>query len=215
MHRPCWWVFAVFSLGGCALTTEDRFKDYNEDGVHLYQHGNYRDATDSFRAALAIRPNDAALLYNLGECYDRQGDQKHAEEFYQRCLALAPNHQPCSHAYLDLLVRTGRQQDAERYVANWLTREPRLSSPYAESGWLCRLAGDQPQAQARLQQALALDPHDVRALTEMALLYEELHLPDRALVLYQRVLDREPQQTEISNHVNYLLTKGAKPPHPE
>jgi tetratricopeptide (TPR) repeat protein len=202
-------------VAGCAIPSEERLKDYNEDGVLLYQRGNYKEAAESFQAALGIKPGDAALRFNLGECYDRLGDVAGAEQQYHQCLAQTPDHEACNHALLVLLVRTGRRPEAERWVQDWLSRRPRLAAPYAEDGWLIRLTGDLPRAQTRLQQGLELDPHNVRALTEMALVYEDLQRPDRALVLYERILQRDPKQVDICNRVNLLLAKGAKPPHPE
>ena len=36
--------------------------------------------------------------------------------------------------------------------------------------------------------------------------------PDRALSLYERALDSDPTQVELTDRVNYLLTKGAAHP---
>jgi hypothetical protein len=39
--------------------------------------------------------------------------------------------------------------------------------------------------------------------------------PERALVLYERLLEQDPHQTEVKKRVNFLLTQGAKRPQPE
>jgi hypothetical protein len=39
--------------------------------------------------------------------------------------------------------------------------------------------------------------------------------PDRALVLYERILDVNPRQPEILRHMEQLRAQGAKPPLPE
>jgi tetratricopeptide (TPR) repeat protein len=216
MKLSGWWIAGTaLSLAGCAATNDERVHDYNEDGVYLYQRGDYVAARQSFDAALAVKPNDAGLLYNLGQCYDRMGDAAKAERYYNECLQRVPNHAACRHALADLLVRTKRQPEAARMVQEWLVREPRLATPYAEDGWLAHQAGDLPRAQGRLQQALALDPRDVRALTELGLVYEAMHRPDRALVLYERALEQEPSQPEITKRVNFLLTQGVKAPRPD
>src|SRR5205823_6769683 len=140
--------------------------------------GDYRSARESFQAALTLTPDDPALLYNIGECYDRAGDPTNAERSYRACLQLAPNHTDCRHALDAMLVRVGRREDAAQMVQDWLAREPRLAAAYAEDGWLLQQGGDLPRAQARLQQALALDPHSVPALVELARVYEAMHRPD-------------------------------------
>jgi Flp pilus assembly protein TadD len=188
---------------------------YNEDGVLLFERGDYIHARETFEAAQKLAPEDAAILYNLGECHDRLGDPAKAESFYRECLIQSPNHAACWHALAQLWVRAGRPADAERMVEDWLTREPKLSAPYAEDGWLWHLRGDLPKAHSRLQSALQIDPRDVRALTELALVYEEMQRADRALVLYERILEVNPRQPEIARRLDELKAQGVKPPKPE
>ena len=215
MNRAAWVAGIVLGLAGCVNPADERFHDYNEDGLFLFRQGNYRDARESFQAALDLKPADSALMYDIGECYDRLGDAAKAERFYQECLQRAPNHEACRHALAVLLVRQNRRDEAARMIEDWLSREPKLAGPYAEDGWLWHQAGDLPRAQARLQQALEIDPRDVRALTELALVYEAMQRPDRALVLYERALEREPEQLELKKRVQFLLTSGASRPRPE
>jgi tetratricopeptide (TPR) repeat protein len=202
-------------LAGCAIPADERLRDYNEDGVQLFQKGEFAAARDSFQAALTLKPEDPGLLYNLGECYDHLGDATRAERYYRECLAQVPNQVACRHALVVLLVRTNRRPEAVQLVQDWLAKEPKLAAAYAEDAWLYHQAGDLPRAQGRLQQALELDPHEQHALTELALIYEGMNRPDRALVLYERVLERDPKQVDIAGRVNFLLAKGARPPHPE
>jgi tetratricopeptide (TPR) repeat protein len=205
----------IFGLAGCSTVADERFQAYNEDGVQLYQQGSYFDASESFQAALALKPEDPAVLYNLGECYARLGDDARAERLYHVCLQRVPNHAPCRHSLAVLLVRQNRRPEAAKMIEEWLTREPKLAAAYAEDGWLWRQAGDLPRAQARLQQALDFDPHDVRALTELAQIYEAMQRPDRALALYERAQERDPKEPELTNRINILLAKGASRPRPD
>jgi hypothetical protein len=52
-------------------------------------------------------------------------------------------------------------------------------------------------------------------LTELGLIYEEMNRPDRAVVLYEQVLVRDPNQSEVTRRLNALLAKGAGRPQPE
>src|SRR5207253_3821590 len=119
------------------------------------------------------------------------------------------------HALVSLLVRMGQKDEATRLVEAWLAQEPRRAAAYAEDGWLWHQAGDLPRAQARLQQALELDPHEPRALVELALVYEAMQRPDRAAALYERVLERNPHQTEVVKRLNGLRSQGARQPQPD
>jgi Flp pilus assembly protein TadD len=215
MHKSIGIASLALLVAACLPSSQELVTQYNEDGVLLFERGEFDYARQSFEAAQHLAPEDPAILYNLGQCHDRLGDAAKAEHLYRECLTRSANHAACRHALAVLWVSASRQPEAERMIEDWLAREPKLSSPYAEDGWLWRLRGDLPRAQGRLQQALQIDPHDQRALTELALIYEEMQRPDRALVLYERILDVNPRQPEIIRHMEQLRAQGAKPPKPE
>jgi Tfp pilus assembly protein PilF len=213
--RPVLGIAGLLLAGCVPWTAPERVRDYNEDGVYLYQRGDYRSASESFKAALTLQPEDPGLLYNLGQCHDHLGQSGRAEHYYNECLLRSRNHAACRQALAELLVREGRWSEAVRMVEDWLAREPKLASAYALDGWLWHRAGDLPRAQARLQQALQLDPHDVRALTELGLVYESLQRPDRAVALYEHALERAPIQAELTRRINHLRSHGVGRPRPD
>jgi len=208
---------ALLLLGaaGCVSPRDERLQEYTEDGVHLYQQGAYADAQATFQAALTLKPDDANLLYNAGQCCQRRGAAAQARQYYQQCLERDQNHAPCRFALAQLLVQAGQPRDAEVMIQEWLSREPTRAEPYALDGWYWHQAGDLPRAQGRLQQALDLDPHNSRALIEMGLVYEGMRREDRAVVLYERVLADDPTQKDVDRRLQGLLTRGAGKPRPE
>ena len=215
MLRVVWFALPALLAAACAPTGQERLREYNEDGVRLFQRGAYADARDSFQAALAVKPADADLMYNLGQCYDRLGQTARAQQFYEQCLTAVPTHIECRHALTVMLWNNGQQEEATRRVEDWLRREPNRAAAYAEHAYLYRRAGDLPRAQSRLQQALALDHNDVRSLTEMALVYEALNRNDRAVVLYERALEINPRQPDVVQRVSLLKSQGAGRPRPD
>lgn len=207
-------VLTLVCLAGCLPTNGDRLRQYTEDGVYLFGRNEFDGARESFQEAIKITPEDANLYYNVAQCYDRQGKYPLAEQFYRECLQRNKNHAECRHALHVLLYRTNRQPLANEMIADWLAQEPKLPAPYAEDGWRLRHENNLPEAQARLEQALNIDPLNVRALTELAIVYEQLNHPERALVLYERVLSREPGQLEIEERIQALKAKNVKQPLP-
>jgi len=213
---PCLLVsLSLLLLAGCADTNQERLQLLSEDGVFLFKKGDYDNARQSFEAALKIQPDDQALMYNVGQCYDRVGNAEKAEKVYKDLLGAYPNHAPCRHALAVLLFRQGRRKEADDMVDGWLASQPRRADAYVEDGWRLRQDGDLLQAQARLQQALNLEPQNVRALVEMAILYEVLGRPSRALDLYDRALKLDPQQPEVAEHAGQLHAKGLSRPLPD
>ena len=214
--RRAWWVAGLaLGLAGCVSPVEERVRSYNEDGVYLYQRGQYADARDSFQAALDLKPGDPDLTFNLARCYDRLDQTARAEALYRQCLQSSPDHAECRHALTALLVRVDRRAEAVQLVDGWMRRAPNSSGPYAEDAWLKAREGDRLSAQTRLQQALALNPRDNLALVELARLYESVGRPDRALFLYERALEVNPRQPDVARRVRDLRAGGTTLPHPD
>ena len=215
MRRLGWVAMLASVAAGCALTDPERLRDYNDDGVRLFQRGDYNDARESFQAALALKPGDSTLLYNVGECQDRLGQVDAAEKTYRECLHQSPNHADCIHALDALLVRQQRRPEAGQLVDDWLQRDPRSASAYAEYGWLCACDKDYPKALSACQHAYELDSHDVHVLNELGQLFESLSRTDRALEMYKRSLVYQPDQHEVVLCVSRLKAQGAGRPHPD
>ncbi len=207
-------VFAI-ALAGCTSVPQEKLRDYSEEGMILYGQNDFRHAGECFQAALALKPNDAVLLYNVGHCYDRIDRTDLAEKYYVACLTQDPNFADCRHAYLALLIRTGRKDQANQSVQAWLASAPQLAAAYGEEGWLMLQEGNLPAAQARLQQALDFNPKDVNSLINLGQVYESLQRPDRALELYERALELSPNQLEVSRRIQILRNKGIAPPKPD
>jgi tetratricopeptide (TPR) repeat protein len=203
------------ALPGCLPQVDERVQQFSEEGVYLYQRGEYQNAREYFEAALQMQPTDANLMFNVGQCFDRQGKSDKALETYQLCLSRSANHARCRHALALLLYRTGKAAEAERMIQEWLAAEPELSDALVEDGWRLRQEGELQQAEGRFQQALHFDPHHVRALTELGILFEGLQLPERALVLYERALARDPRQPELIARVNALRARRVGKPQPD
>jgi tetratricopeptide (TPR) repeat protein len=215
MRRLGWVAVLASVAAGCVSTDQDRLRDYNDDGVCLFQRGKYDDARESFQAALALKPSDANLLYNLGQCQDHLGQADAAEKTYRECLRQSPNHADGNHALAALLVRQQRRDDANQLVEGWLKREPQSPAAYAEYGWLCAQDKDYPKALSACQRAYELDSHDVHALNQLGQLFETLNRQDRALEMYERSLEYQPNQHDVGLCVSRLKAQGAGRPHPD
>lgn len=207
--------FALVVLTGCVSPVDDRARLFNEDGVHLYAQGDYAAALDSFDLALTLRPQDATLLFNLAECYDRLGDAKGAEKYYGACLVQAPKHADARLALAQLLYRNGRQPQADQLIDEWIRQDPQSADSYVLDAWRQEEARNFPTAEGRLQQALEIEPHNRRALAEFGHLYERMGMPQRAYVLYERIVQRDPAQAEIAQRLDRLRVQGVSRPLPD
>jgi len=207
--------FLALLLPGCATPGSERARLFNEDGVQLFAKGDFANALDSFDLALTLQPQDPTLLFNVAECYDHLGDVKGAEKFYGSCLMRAPKHADARLALAELLYRTGRKTQADPMIDEWLRQDPKSADAFVLEAWRLRQTRAYPDAQSRLEQALDVEPHNRRGLAEQALLYELTGMPQRAYVLYERILEREPGQAQIAQKLEQLKVKGVSRPLPD
>jgi Tfp pilus assembly protein PilF len=213
---PCFPLLAAyFLITGCETSDQQHVREYNQEGVHLFKQGNYQSARENFAAALELNPKDSALLYNLGQCYDRLGDTAKGEDYYSRCLEISTNHADCRYALAALEYRAGKKQKANDMIQQWLAAEPKLADPYALDGWRLRQENAWPQALGRFNQAIAIDPHNVRANVELAIYYEQTSYPERARLCYERALQMNPTQPEVTERLNALKSKKVGRPLPD
>jgi tetratricopeptide (TPR) repeat protein len=100
-------------------------------------------------------------------------------------------------------------------VEKWLAGNPRAADHLVADGYLWAEAGDLPRAQARLQQALEVDPRNTHALVELGDVYETLNRPDRALALYEKALNINANMPAVTERVRRLREGGASKPRPD
>jgi len=204
----------ILMIAGCASVDEERWRTINEDGVALFAKGEYSKALESFDYALTLHAQDPVLIFNVAQCYDRLGDAKRAEQYYAACLQNDPKHGDARLSLVSLKYRSGKTSEANVMIRDWLTQDPKSADALVADAWRLRQEKNLPHAQGRLHEALAIDMHNRRALTELAILEELQGKPDRAFVQYERILEREPNQIEIRERLELLKVKGVRRPLP-
>lgn len=209
-------VYAVLLLtSACAHMGKDPVRDLADDGAVLYRRGAYAEARETYQAALALRPEDANLLFNLGRCQEKLKRVKDAEKAYRDCLEHDTDHEAARHALAALLWADNRREAAREFIGQWLREHPKSPTPYVEDGWLRLQENDLQNARWRFQQALALDPRNTRALRELGGIYERVSRKDRAMMLYEQSLAVEPNQAEIKEKVAEWKKEGVRAPRPD
>jgi Tfp pilus assembly protein PilF len=108
-----------------------------------------------------------------------------------------------------LLAETGRTDASFRLLEGWAARSPQLADPRIELARLLEEQNNTELASARLVEALAIDPHNSRALTALGRLREVSGDRAQALANYQRSLSLNRFQPEISTRVAALQAAGA------
>jgi len=203
----------LLAAAGCSNITNQAL---NSDGVRLYQNGNYVQAAEQFQKAIASNPKNADGYYNLasamhknGKLYNRPEDLLQAEQLYNQCLEHDPDHAECYRGLAVLLSETQRQDASFRLLEGWASRNPAIAEPRIELARLLEETNNLPQASARLVEALAIDPHNSRALTALGRLRELSGDTRQALANYQRSLSINRFQPNLNARIASLQAATA------
>jgi tetratricopeptide (TPR) repeat protein len=132
------------------LQTPDFWRDY---GALLNREGQFEQAEQRLRKAVAAQPNSAAAEYQLGLAEDNQGKYVDAVNHYEAALKNAPN-DPATLNSLALLYATATNQAA---------RSPRMAVQLATRA--CDATSSQnPRYLDTLARAYAADTNFVQAI---------------------------------------------------
>lgn len=197
----------------CTGCTQMMASGQNANGVRLHQQGYYQGAVERFQQAILTNPNHGDGYYNLAATYHQLGKQQNnesylqqAETLYNQCLDRDPNHRDCYRGLAVLLVEQNRSEDAIRLVEGWSQKAPMLADPKIELARLQEEFGDKEAALKHLQDALAVEPSNTRALTALGHVQEELGNQGQALANYQRALQLDRWNSEVQTRAVALQT---------
>ena len=213
-------------LLGCAS------QNYNTEGVRYYGQARYDAAITSFQSALREKPNDPNTLYNIAATFHQsartslrsghvaaaQQQYEQANQYYQLCLARDPHYANAYRGLSALYLDCNKGEYAFQLLHNWYDTnrgsvEPKLEFArfYQEYARIFMTEGDTNRArdyrdatERLLQEALALEPTNYRALRALGFLKEEGGDRAGAVFEYQRSLQANPQQRDLADRVAAL-----------
>ncbi|GGM13991.1 tetratricopeptide repeat protein [Deinococcus aerophilus] len=131
---------------------------FNDRGYVYKLQGNAAKAIAAFRQANTLNPDNAILLFNLGDMYYATGDLKMALDYLQQAVIADPR-DPYNRAYYaKLLALNGDVVAAKSEAAQAARLAPTNAYAVGQYGVVSYLARDAVTARAQLTQAVTLDP---------------------------------------------------------
>jgi tetratricopeptide (TPR) repeat protein len=181
-------------------------------GVKLSSQGRHAEAIAQFEQALSLEPEDAKVLFALGNTASQLGLAGPAEQFYRRVLA----QDPCrTEAIVNLanLLRASDQFDAAiALLIPAVAREPRSPELQLTLGSAWREKGDSQRATAHYQAALVASPTYAPALANLADMLSDAGEREAARTLYDKAIKYDPgnPQARLNRAVLHLLNGDLK-----
>jgi tetratricopeptide (TPR) repeat protein len=183
-----------------------------EHGLKLSAQGRHAEAIEQFEQALGERPDDARVLFALGNTARSLGLDRPAEDFFRRVLAQDPTRLEALVNLANLLRAQGQLEAAAALLTPALAHDPDAPELWLTLGSTCREMGDAVRAAAHYREALARRPNYAAALANLADLLSDEGDIQEALTLYDRAIQNEPANAQARlNRAMLHLSQGNLP----
>jgi tetratricopeptide (TPR) repeat protein len=108
-------------------TKASQAHNLDKQGLQLYREKKYDEALEKFQGAVALKPDDPALLNNLGFIYYVLGRYDEAVTHLQRTLDIDPKRKEAYENLGDAYLKMGKQAEAKREYQRFLALAPSSS----------------------------------------------------------------------------------------
>jgi tetratricopeptide (TPR) repeat protein len=149
-------------------------------------------ATEAYRAAVTLTPEDEDAYYNLGVALAAQGDFDDAIAAYQKALELFPDYPEVHNNLGNALGITGNLPEALNHLDTATELWPEYATAHNNRGTVLQRLGRSEEAIEAFATAAKLEPDYLEASFNLGRAYLVQGQPDKAEPLLQRVLELQP-----------------------
>jgi len=175
----------------------------NEAAIHEldYCYGRLNDtqaAIEFFKDFLDNNPYSYSGWFSLGNAYLGEDRPEEAANAYDFCLTISEHFTPAKFNMANALIQLGHFKEATDQLLAILDTEKEFPDPEI----LCLIGEcyekreDYLQAHDYYQKALEIEPDNAPALIGIAVIYQELDLPEKALRFAEKAIKHEPEEHE-------------------
>jgi tetratricopeptide (TPR) repeat protein/serine/threonine protein kinase len=171
------------------------------------------DAIRFTQAALALRPQSAVVLNNLGAGLHAAGQRREAEAVFRKAIALQP---AASMGNLGVVLRDqGKLAEAEAAFRKALVFQPDEAVHHAHLGEIFSQQGKLAEAVAAFRKAFALQPTDALAHFELARVFRDQGRLAEAEAALRKAIAITPRYAEAHHDLGLCLAQRHKPAEAE
>jgi tetratricopeptide (TPR) repeat protein len=125
--------------------------------------GRFDRSVEVLREELRERPDDAPLLFHLGDILTRIGRPEEAIELLQRSAELAPDQLDPRSSLALALIACGRHRDAQTVYAELVVMSGGDFGDWMNLATICTDTGELEEGRRAVEQALAIEPDSAHA----------------------------------------------------
>ena len=150
----------------------------------------------------SLSNTDAWSLYHIAEAFSQGGNAAWADRFLQQALQLCPNNLEFLNKHGVMKVALADLDGAANAFQGCIAKDPRYAAGHCNLGYVMLLRKQYKEAEAELKKALALDPDYEKALSDLAMLYQQEHELQKAKTLVHDYLKSHPNATELKTRMS-------------
>lgn len=150
------------------------------------------------RSAVAAKPDDLDLQFQLGSLLERADDRKAAEAVFLKVLEQKPDHAPTLNYLGYMWAETGQNlQRAEEMLTRAVGQEPQNGAYIDSLGWVYFRLGNLELAEKYLTDATRLLPRDATVHEHLGDVLAKRGDMQRALQSYRTAIDLDPESKDV------------------
>ena len=183
---------------------------HNNLGV-LLQHaqGRLKEAEESCRQAITLKPDYAEAHYNLGNTLKKQGRLDEAEASYTQAITLKPDYAEAHYNLGNTLKELGRLEEAETNYRKAIALKPDYAEAHNNLGVTLQELGRLDEAETNYRKAIALKPDYAEAHRYLTLL-KKFDAQDKQYSKMQELYLDKNISEEQRCHINFGLAKACE-----
>ncbi len=177
---------------------------WNNYGIALLDAQQYADSVHAFERVAALRPDYADVFTNMAVVETSWERYDEAKANLAKALTLLPG-DPRALYYRALVERNaGQVNEAIADLQGMLAKFPLSKDGWRELGFSYYQKHDYPNARDAYQKLQAIDPDDLAAHYQLAILYRRLHEKDKAAIESAKFADQKDDPTASTYALEYL-----------
>jgi len=180
---------------------------------HLLADNKPAEALPLLKEALALKPEDEDVHYNLGITLARLGKNDEAVKEYEEALRLFPDYAEAHNNLGNLLLRTGHRDDAIKHFEQAVKITPDYAAALNNLGNAWQQAGQTNQAREFYERAAKADTNYWQARFNLGTSYAQQRRFTEARAEFQSVLRAQPDFAPAKQALARIDTLNDNAPH--
>ena len=172
--------------------------------------GQLDTSIESYKKALALKPDHANAYYNMGNALKERGKLEEAIEAYNKALVFNPDYADAYNNIGNALQDQSKLEEAISAFKRVLSLKPNCAEAYCNIGNVFAAQGDLEEAIIAYRKSLSINPNSVVAHSHMAAVFADQGKLEEAIEAYSKALAINPDYGDAHNGLSFALLNAGE-----